>query len=82
MNELHIDLSGLPADLGRTTGGLANFNTRHGTNDYHGAVFDFYKNAALDGNNWFKLRTKKTTRKLPKRFGWPQLTCTPGSAQN
>ena len=20
---------------------------------YHGAVFDFYKNAALDGNNWF-----------------------------
>lgn len=53
VNEFHIDLSGLPADLGRTTGGLANFNTKSGTNRYHGAAFDFYKNAALDGNNWF-----------------------------
>ena len=53
VNEFHIDLSGLPATLGRTTGGLANFNTKSGTNQYHGAIFDFYKNAALDGNNWF-----------------------------
>ena len=53
VNEFHISLSGLPAELGRTTGGLANFNTKSGTNDYHGALFDIYKNAALDGNNWF-----------------------------
>lgn len=53
VNEFHIDLSGLPASLGRTTGGLANFNTRSGTNQYHGAIFDFYKNAAFDANNWF-----------------------------
>ncbi len=53
VNEFHIDLSGLPADLGRTTGGLANFNTKSGGNQYHGAVFDFYKNGALDANNWF-----------------------------
>jgi hypothetical protein len=53
VNEFHVSLSGLPAELGRTTGGLANFNTKSGTNDYHGAVFDIYKNAALDANNWF-----------------------------
>ncbi len=53
VQEFHISLSGLPAELGRTTGGLANFNTKSGTNDYHGALYDFYKNAALDGNNWF-----------------------------
>jgi hypothetical protein len=53
VNEFHISLSGLPAELGRTTGGLANFNTKSGTNKYHGAVFDIYKNAALDANNWF-----------------------------
>jgi hypothetical protein len=53
VSEFHIDLSGLPANLGRTTGGLANFNSRSGTNGYHGAIFDFYKNAAFDGNNWF-----------------------------
>ncbi len=53
VNEFHISLSGLPAELGRTTGGLANFNTKSGTNSFHCAVFDIYKNAALDANNWF-----------------------------
>ena len=53
VNEFHISLSGLPAELGRTTGGLANFNTKSGGNEYHGAVFDIYKNAALDANSWF-----------------------------
>ncbi len=53
VNEFHISLSGLSAELGRTTGGIANFNTRGGTNEYHGVVYNFYKNAALDGNNWF-----------------------------
>ncbi|GGA73560.1 hypothetical protein GCM10011507_26430 [Edaphobacter acidisoli] len=53
VSEFHIDLSGLPANLGNTTGGLANYNSKSGSNQYHGAVFNFYKNAALDGNNWF-----------------------------
>src|SRR6202046_578309 len=52
VNEFHISLSGLPAELGRTTGGLANFNTQSGGNSYHGAVFDIYKNAALAANTW------------------------------
>lgn len=53
IQEFHVDISGMSAQFGRTTGGLANYRTRSGANDYHGAVFDFYKNAALDGNNWF-----------------------------
>ena len=53
VQEFHIELSGLPAEMGRTTGGLANYNTKSGTNVYHGVLYDFYKNAALDANNWF-----------------------------
>jgi hypothetical protein len=53
VNEFHISLSGLPAELGRTTGGITNYNTKGGTNDYHGSVFDFFKNAAFDANSWF-----------------------------
>lgn len=53
VNEFHVELSGLPAELGRTTGGIANYKTKSGANAYHGSVYDFYKNAALDGNNWF-----------------------------
>jgi hypothetical protein len=53
VNEFHISLSGLPAELGRTTGGISNFNTKGGTNEYHGQVYDFLKNAAFDANSWF-----------------------------
>ncbi len=53
IQEFHVDISGMSAEFGRTTGGLANYKTRSGTNAYHGAVFDYYKNAVLDGNNWF-----------------------------
>jgi Carboxypeptidase regulatory-like domain len=53
IQEFRVSISALPADIGRTTGGIANFNSRSGTNAYHGTVYDFFKNAALDGNNWF-----------------------------
>lgn len=53
VSEFHITLSGLPAELGRTTGGIANYNTKGGTNDYHGSIYDFYKNNVLDANSWF-----------------------------
>ena len=53
IQEFHVDISGMSAQFGRTTGGLANYKTRSGANAYHGTVFDYYKNAALDGNNWF-----------------------------
>lgn len=53
VNEFHVSIAGLPAQLGNTTGGIANFNSKGGTNSYHGSVYDFFKNAALDANTWF-----------------------------
>lgn len=53
IQEFRISITSLPAEIGRTTGGIANFSSRSGTNSYHGVVYDFYKNAALDANNWF-----------------------------
>ena len=53
VNEFHVSIASLPIDEGRTTGGLANFNTKSGTNDYHGTAYEFYKNAGFDANSWF-----------------------------
>jgi hypothetical protein len=53
IQEFKVETLSLPAYLGRSTGGLANFKTRSGTNEYHGMVYDFFKNTALDANNWF-----------------------------
>jgi len=72
IQEFHVDISGMSAEFGRTTGGLANYKTRSGTNEYHGSVFDYYKNAVLDGNNWFNngylaMATDAATRALLQR---------------
>jgi hypothetical protein len=42
-----------PAEYGRTTGGVEDFVTKGGTNEYHGAAWEFYKDQALDANSWF-----------------------------
>lgn len=47
-------ITGLPpAEYGRTTGGVEDFVTKSGTNDYHGTGWEFYKDKVLDANPWF-----------------------------
>jgi Carboxypeptidase regulatory-like domain/TonB dependent receptor len=53
IEEFRVETLAPPAYLGRTTGGLANFKTRSGTNAYHGTVYDYFKNTIFDANNWF-----------------------------
>jgi len=74
IQEFRVSISALPADIGRTTGGVANFNSRNGTNSYHGAIYDFYKNAALDGNNWFNNHFLAANPSQTAAFGRPPDT--------
>ena len=47
-------ITGVPAaEYGRTSGGIESFVTKSGTNQYHGTVFDIFRNEALDANTWF-----------------------------
>ncbi len=53
LQEFRASTSTYAADQGRTPGGQFAFTTRSGTNSYHGTVFDFFRNSALDAGNWF-----------------------------
>lgn len=44
------------AEYGRAGGGVLNVITRSGTNQYHGTLFEFFRNDKLDANDFFSNR--------------------------
>lgn len=41
------------AEFGRSTGSTTNIVTRSGTNSYHGALWEFFRNDAMDSSDYF-----------------------------
>ena len=53
MQEFRIQTSSFAPEFGRTPGGQISIVTRSGTNDFHGTLFEYFRNSALDANDWF-----------------------------
>ena len=51
--EFKIDNSTYSAEYGRNSGAIVNIATRSGANDFHGELFDFIRNNAVDARNFF-----------------------------
>jgi hypothetical protein len=53
IQEFRIETSSYAPEYGRSPGGQVAIATRSGTNELHGDVFDYFRNDALDANDWF-----------------------------
>jgi hypothetical protein len=53
VEEVGVLGSNYPAQYGRTSGGVINVVTRSGTNSFHGSLYEFLRNSALDARNFF-----------------------------
>ncbi len=53
LQEFRIQTSTYAPEFGRTPGAQISILTRSGTNDLHGAAFDYLRNDKLDANDWF-----------------------------
>jgi hypothetical protein len=53
MQEFRLNSSTYTAEYGRGSGGQVVIQTRSGTNQFHGAAFDFLRNDVFDANDWF-----------------------------
>ncbi|MGE5323104.1 MAG: TonB-dependent receptor domain-containing protein, partial [Actinomycetota bacterium] len=53
LQEFRIQTSSYAPEFGRVPGAQISLETRSGTNEFHGTLFEYLRNDALDANNWF-----------------------------
>ena len=53
VQEFRIQTSTFGPEYGRMPGAQIEFSTRSGTNQFHGTMFDYFRNDKLDANDWF-----------------------------
>jgi hypothetical protein len=63
IQEFKVEVNSPPAEFGRFNGGVVNLSTKSGTNDFHGAAFEFLRNEALNARNLFAPATPANPKK-------------------
>jgi hypothetical protein len=53
VDEFKVLSNGYSAEFGRSGSGIINLILKSGTNAFHGSVYDFVRNSAMDANDWF-----------------------------
>jgi hypothetical protein len=53
LQEFNVQTDNMSAAYGNATGGVANVVTKSGTDQFHGDVFEFLRNYAMDAKNYF-----------------------------
>jgi hypothetical protein len=66
--EIRVTTNVYPAELGRATGGVVSVITKSGTNEYHGTLYEYFRNQDTDAANFFALHGSKPEYRL-NQFG-------------
>ena len=53
IEEFRVNTNSYSAEYGRSNGGVILVNQKSGTNDYHGSLFEFFRNEKLNARNLF-----------------------------
>jgi Carboxypeptidase regulatory-like domain/TonB dependent receptor len=62
VQEFRVDASNYPAEFGTGSGGQISIITKSGSNAFHGGVFEYFRNDALDARNEFDGAQPSTLR--------------------
>jgi hypothetical protein len=78
MQEFRVQTSSFAPEFGRMPGGQISILTRSGTNNFHGTLFEYFRNDVLDANDWFSdanhlLKPEERQNDFGGVFGGPIL---------
>jgi carboxypeptidase family protein len=62
--EFKVETSNSSSEFGNVTGATVNATLKSGTNEFHGNLFEFFRNDALDANIWENNRNGAKKQKL------------------
>ncbi|MBI2819437.1 MAG: TonB-dependent receptor [Acidobacteria bacterium] len=65
IREYRVVTNYFSAENGMTMGSQMTIVSKSGTNDFHGSLFEYLRNSALDARNFFDRTTATNTRRLP-----------------
>jgi hypothetical protein len=69
IQEFKLQTNSYSAEFGRSGGAVVNAITKSGTNSYHGNLFEFFRNSALDARDYFEDPTAKKASFKQNQFG-------------
>ena len=70
VREFEILTSTYDASFGRNAGGQVNVVLKSGTNEFHGSLYEFHRNGALDARNFFAPPDEKSPKYIRNQFGF------------
>ncbi len=65
VEEFRVETNALKAEHGQNNGGVINVVTKSGTNAFHGTLYEFFRNDALDARNAFVTQPDSSGRLKP-----------------
>ncbi len=73
ITEFSVETNGFKPEFGQAGGGAITFASKSGTNQFHGSVYDFLRNDALDEKGFFEQQKgdlpPEQLRRLVRRAG-------------
>src|SRR5690242_5964407 len=64
IQEFRVERNSFSAEFGQAQGAVVNLITKGGSNDFHGSVFEFFRNDALNANSFFLNRAGQPKAQL------------------
>lgn len=69
IREFEMATSSYDASFGRNPGAQVNVITKSGTNEFHGSLYEFHRNGALDARNFFAPALEAKPKYIRNQFG-------------
>ncbi|MBI4445323.1 MAG: TonB-dependent receptor [Acidobacteria bacterium] len=65
IREFRVVTNAFSAEYGMAMGSQISIVSKSGSNEFHGSLFEFHRNSALDARNFFDRKTASNPRRLP-----------------